>query len=261
METTSADLRTRMGTAETDIDTLQASDAQQTTKISALEADMNNVKPRVGQLESDVGTLETKVDQHTQSISALSTDVNGLKTSKQDKLTAGDGITIEGNVISAGQSSYREIPKANIENELIYFLNNSKAGDTIRFVGNNVNIATSGCPVTHEVLKFGWTGRDSSGRESFITISPSDAIENIGNYDSQRLFYTQGRLLSKKAGSSEDSQKTGYIYLKKLSNGVWVVTCTTIGGPEYYRNYDTDTFRMVDGGGDTLRGIANYDRK
>ena len=102
LETTSANLGTRMGTAETDIDTLQASDAQHTSKISALEADMNNVKPRVGQLESDVGTLGTKVDQHTQSISGLSTDVNGLKTSKQDKLIAGEGIVIadDGKTIS-----------------------------------------------------------------------------------------------------------------------------------------------------------------
>ena len=263
LETTSADLRTRMGTAETDIDTLQASDAQQTSKISALEADMNNVKPRVGQLESDVSALQTKVDQHTQSISALSTDVNGLKTSKQDKLIAGEGITIENNVISAGQSNYREIPRADIENELIYFFNNSKAGDTLRFVGSNVNLDYAGCPITHEVLKFGWKGRDSSGRESYFTISPSDVIENIGNYDGQGLFYTQGRLFSKKAGSSEDSQRTGFIYLKKKSDGYWVVTCTTIGGPEYYRNYNTDTFRMVDWSAtsETLRGIANYDRK
>ena len=102
LETTSANLGTRMGTAETDIDTLQASDSQQTSKISALEADMNNVKPRVGQLESDVGTLNTKVDQHTQSISGLSTEVNGLKTSKQDKLIAGQGISIadDGKTIS-----------------------------------------------------------------------------------------------------------------------------------------------------------------
>ena len=284
LETTSADLGTRMGTAETDIDTLQASDAQQTSKISALEADMNNVKPRVGQLESDVGTLgtkvdqhtqsisglstevnglKTKVDQHTQSISGLSTDVNGLKTSKQDKLTAGNNIVIENNVISAVQGSYREIPRADIENELIYFFNNSKAGDTLRFVGSNVNLDYAGCPITHEVLKFGWKGRDSSGRESYFTISPSDVIENIGNYDGQRLFYTQGRLFSKKAGSSEDSQRTGFIYLKKKSDGYWVVTCTTIGGPEYYRNYNTDTFRMVDWSAtsETLRGIANYDRK
>ena len=102
LETTSSDLGTRMGTAETDIDTLQASDAQQTSKISALEADMNNVKPRVGQLESDVGTLGTKVDQHTQSINGLTTDMGG----KQDKLTAGDNITISSNnVISATSGS------------------------------------------------------------------------------------------------------------------------------------------------------------
>ena len=108
LETTSANLGTRMGVAETDIDTLQASDSQQTSKISALESDMNNVKPRVGQLESDVGTLETKVDQHTQSISGLSTEVNGLKTSKQDKLTAGSGITIVDNVISATPASWKK---------------------------------------------------------------------------------------------------------------------------------------------------------
>ena len=102
LETTSSDLRTRMGTAETDIDALQASDAQHTSKISALEADMNNVKPRVGQLESDVSALQSKVNQHTQSISGLSTEVNGLKTSKQDKLIAGNGIVIadDGKTIS-----------------------------------------------------------------------------------------------------------------------------------------------------------------
>ena len=98
LETTSSSLGTRMGTAEQDIDTLQASDAQHTTKISALEADMNNVKPRVGQLESDVSALQSKVTQHTQSINGLTADMDG----KQDKLTAGDNITISSNnVISA----------------------------------------------------------------------------------------------------------------------------------------------------------------
>ena len=102
LETTSSDLRTRMSTAEGKITDLETVSGQHTAKISALESDMNNVKPRVGQLESDVGTLETKVDQHTQSIGALSTDVNGLKTSKQDKLIAGQGISIadDGRTIS-----------------------------------------------------------------------------------------------------------------------------------------------------------------
>ena len=102
LETTSSDLRTRMSTAERKITDLETVSGQHTAKISALESDMANVKPRVGQLESDVGTLETKVNQHTQSISELSTDVNGLKTSKQDKLIAGQGISIadDGKTIS-----------------------------------------------------------------------------------------------------------------------------------------------------------------
>lgn len=126
LETTSTDLGTRMGTAETDIDTLQASDAQQTSKISALEADMNNVKPRVGQLESDVGALETKVDQHTQSISGLSTEVNGLKTTKQDKLIAGEGIAIasDGKTISTTDTGLK--PYAGNLSDIIFFENNFK---------------------------------------------------------------------------------------------------------------------------------------
>ena len=131
LETTSSDLRTRMGTAETDIDTLQASDAQQTSKISALEADMNNVKPRVGQLESDVGTLNTKVNQHTQSISDIVADVNGLQTSKQDKLTAGQGVVIEDNTISVpGVRSWVETPIQNAA-DLSREIGKMKEGDCI----------------------------------------------------------------------------------------------------------------------------------
>ena len=132
LETTSANLGTRMGTAETDIDTLQASDSQQTSKISALEADMNNVKPRVGQLESDVGALETKINQNTQSISGLSTEVNGLKTSKQDKLTAGPGISIVDSVISseAVQVSRKIVGSDNILREFVDYLNKAEVGDT-----------------------------------------------------------------------------------------------------------------------------------
>ena len=144
LETTSSDLRTRMGAAETDIDTLQTSDAQQTSKISALEADMNNVKPRVGQLESDVGALETKVNQHTQSISDIVADVNGLKTSKQDKLTAGQGVVIEGNTISVpGVQSWVETPIRNAA-DLSREISKMKAGDrivgdAIAYTPDNVN--------------------------------------------------------------------------------------------------------------------------
>ena len=133
LETTSSDLRTRMSSAETDIDALQASDAQQTSKISALESDMNNVKPRVGQLESDVGTLETKVDQHTQSISGLSTEVNGLKTSKQDKLIAGTGISIasDGKTISVEGAVEPQRIAINTYDQLRNAINNMNVGDRL----------------------------------------------------------------------------------------------------------------------------------
>ena len=145
LETTTTNLGTRIGTAETDIDALQTSDAQQTTKISALEADMNNVKPRVGQLESDVGTLNTKVDQHTQSISGLSTDVNGLKTSKQDKLIAGTGISIasDGKTISVEGAVEPQRIAINTYAQLKNALNNMAVGD--RLTGDLIaNTGTSG---------------------------------------------------------------------------------------------------------------------
>ena len=145
LETTTTDLGTRMGTAETDIDTLQTSDAQQTSKISALEADMNNVKPRVGQLESDVGALDTKVDQQTQSISGLSTEVNGLKTSKQDKLIAGTGISIasDGKTISVEGAVEPQRIAINTYAQLKNALNNMAVGD--RLTGDLIaNSGTSG---------------------------------------------------------------------------------------------------------------------
>ena len=144
LETTSSDLGTRMSSAEHDIDTLQASDAQHTTKISALEADMNNVKPRVGQLESDVGALETTVNQQTQSISGLSTEVNGLKTSKQDKLTAGTGITIDNNVISSQNVAIRRVVEGKnaMLEEFKEFCSKGEVGDTYEIMCRFPNTKT-----------------------------------------------------------------------------------------------------------------------
>ena len=70
--------------------------------------------------EGQISTNETNINQHTQSINGLSTDVNGLKTSKQDKLTAGSGITIVDNVISTTTPSWK---KCNIS-DIYTFSNN-----------------------------------------------------------------------------------------------------------------------------------------
>ena len=98
-------------------------------EIATNTNDISGLKGRMATAEGQIATHETKINQHTQSINGLSTNVNGLttdvnglndrmttaegqiatheteidnlKSSKQDKLTAGTNITIENNVISA----------------------------------------------------------------------------------------------------------------------------------------------------------------
>lgn len=52
-------------------------------------------------LKTALESTNKMVEQHTQEISDVMGDISALEHDKQDKLTAGDGITIEDNVISA----------------------------------------------------------------------------------------------------------------------------------------------------------------
>lgn len=217
LETTSSDLGTRMGTAETDIDTLQASDSQQTSKISALEADMNNVKPRVGQLESDVGTLGTKIDQNTQSISGLSTEVNGLKTSKQDKLTAGTGITIDNNVISSQNVPIRravEGKNAMLE-EFKKFMSQGEVGDTYEIMcrfPNTKNDWQNGYGPYAGNDSFFIFGNKSGDYMRITAATPMTIVNRTTwlSYDDITMsFY--GKVNGKISGSSKDD--SGMVYI------------------------------------------------
>ena len=96
-------LKSRMSTAEGQISTNETNITQNTQSINGLTTDVNGLKSRMSTAEGQISTNETNIDQHTQSINGLSTEINGLKTSKQDKLTAGNNITIENNVISVKQ--------------------------------------------------------------------------------------------------------------------------------------------------------------
>lgn len=72
------------------------SSSKTNTEITTVANEVVQVQNDVASLDGDVSTLKTDV-------SGLKTDVSSLKTSKQDKLTAGDNITIdpETNTISA----------------------------------------------------------------------------------------------------------------------------------------------------------------
>ena len=102
------DLKSRMSTAEGQISTNETNINQHTQSINGLSTDVNGLKNRMSTAEGQISTNETNINQHTQSINGLSTDVNGLKTSKQDKLTAGSGITIVDNVISTTTPSWKK---------------------------------------------------------------------------------------------------------------------------------------------------------
>lgn len=228
LETTSSDLSTRMGTAEHDIDTLQASDAQHTTKISALEADMNNVKPRVGQLESDVGTLGTKVDQHTQSISGLSTEVNGLKTSKQDKLIAGDGITIDQNVISSTPTPYRRVIEGYeaVSNEMENFLVNARPGSTFEIYERIRKTETNyddwiTVPPRNSVYRFGTmsvTGVEWRPRTPITMLSEVSYMDQNGKEFLAKTFAFYGYVRWSTEGSSTKPNKVGWIYFTRFQS-------------------------------------------
>ena len=113
-------LKGRMATAEEQIATHDTKINQHTQSINGLTTDVNGLESRMSTAEGQISTNETNINQHTQSINGLSTDVNGLKTSKQDKLTAGSGITIVDNVISTTTPSWK---KCNIS-DIYTFSNN-----------------------------------------------------------------------------------------------------------------------------------------
>ena len=80
----------------TEITTVANEVTQVQGDVASLDSDVSTLKTDVSGLKTDVPTL--KVD-----VSRLKTDVSGLKTGKQDKLIAGDNITIDPktNTISA----------------------------------------------------------------------------------------------------------------------------------------------------------------
>ena len=101
-------LETGLGNTNARIDATNTNVANNTqdiitanNEIATNTNDISGLKGRMATAEGQIATHETKINQHTQSINGLTTDVNGLKTNKQNKLTAGENITIVNNVISA----------------------------------------------------------------------------------------------------------------------------------------------------------------
>ena len=91
----------------TDVNALEQKDQTLEGKINNNTVSINNLSSDVNNLSSDVNNLSSNVNNLSSDVNNLSSDVNNLKTGKQDKLIAGDGITIgsDGKTISASKGN------------------------------------------------------------------------------------------------------------------------------------------------------------
>ena len=146
-------LKDRMATAEGQIATHDTKINQHTqsinglsTDVNGLKTDVNGLKGRMTTAEGQIATHETKIDQQTQNIDNLLTDVNALKSSKQDKLIAGPGITIEndGKTISSSGRQWMNHTSENIDDIMEF-----QIYDYLAVTGNNSAKIT-----VHKDLKF-----------------------------------------------------------------------------------------------------------
>lgn len=146
-------LKGRMATAEGQIATHETKITQHTqsinglsTDVNGLKTDVNGLKGRMTTAEGQIATHETKIDQQTQNIDNLLTDVNALKSSKQDKLIAGPGITIEndGKTISSSGRQWMNHTSENIDDIMEF-----QIYDYLAVTGNNSAKIT-----VHKDLKF-----------------------------------------------------------------------------------------------------------
>lgn len=141
-------LETGLGNANARIDATNTNVANNAADIVAANGnistntnDIDGLKGRMATAEGQIATHETKINQHTQSINGLSTDVNGLKTSKQDKLIAGPGITIDndGKTIRTNNGEWSKI---NNSDYLANYVKMSNIGSNVRFeITNNLRFS------------------------------------------------------------------------------------------------------------------------
>ena len=215
-------LKTDVNGLSTDVNGLKTDVSGLKTDVNGLKTDVNDLKGRMTTAEGQIATHETKINQHTQSISGLSADIDNLRTSKQDKLTAGTGITIDNNVISSQNVPIRravEGKNAMLE-EFKKFMSQGEVGDTYEIMCRFPNSATDWqngygpYAGSDSFFIFG----DKNGDYMRITIATAAKIVNrttwLSSDDITMAFY--GRVNGKISGSSKED--TGMVYITSHNN-------------------------------------------
>ena len=211
-------LKGRMATAEGQIATHDTKIDQHTqsinglsTDVNGLKTDVNGLKGRMTTAEGQIATHETKIDQQTQNIDNLLTDVNTLKSSKQDKLIAGPGITIEndGKTISSSGRQWMNHTSENIDDIMEF-----QIYDYLAVTGNNSAKIT-----VHKDLKFCiYIAHGPKSKSNSLTYNELELPKGVYqiNYD------TTGLILMDNTGNKYSSTfirlTRVYISISKYSN-------------------------------------------
>ena len=233
-------LKTDVNGLKTDVNGLKTDVNGLKTDVNGLTTDVNGLKNRMATAEGQIATHETEINQHTQSINGLTTDVNGLKTSKQDKLTPGDGITIENNVISSQNVPIRRAVvgmNAMLE-EFKKFMSQGEVGDTYEIMcrfpntGNDWQNGYGPYAGNDSFFLFG----NKSGNYMRITAATAMTIVNrttwLSTDDITMAFY--GKIKGQISGSSKD--ESGMVYITN-HNDNYTIRVYRYGNPTSTAQY------------------------
>lgn len=219
-------LKTDVNGLKTDVNGLTTDVNGLTTDINGLTTDVNGLKGRMTTAEGQIATHETEIDQQTQSINGLSTDVNAMKTGKQDKLIAGQGITIadDGKTIAAKYAPQRieYVGKDDIFSAFQDFLINAAVGESfeIWYKSGSYTNETVYYMGTSPFVSF---GNSSSEYMKLALLSPL-VLSSVRELDGTmfRTFYCQHALTQTKpstSGSEQKSEGTLFLTFGVSSNG------------------------------------------
>ena len=233
-------LKTDVNGLSTDVNGLSTDLNGLSTDVSGLKTDVNGLETDVNGLSTDVNGLKSRMATAEGQIATHETEINNLKASKQDKLTAGTGITIDNNVISSQNVPIRravEGKNAMLE-EFRKFVSQGEVGDTYEIMCRFPNSATDWqngygpYAGSDSFFIFG----DKNGNYMRITSATAMTIVNrttwLSSDDITMSFY--GRANGKISGSSKDD--TGMVYITS-HNDNYTIRVYRYGNPASTAQY------------------------
>lgn len=185
------------------------------------DSSLQDIEDSIKKLQDSVSTITEDISQirsdHDTDIAQALDLIQNLDTSKQDKLIAGEGVTIENDSISAGWTGNPLIVSVNV--------GNYKAGDTITSQDSIVDI------LTHLLTKV----------IDVVVVPPTASL--LGSGDKSVLYGTSIQptlTITLKDGTFESEDKVNYNYSQKLGtvlegasikkSGNTISTTNTISG-------------------------------